>query len=493
MTIAAAASTEYRTRRYGPTSVPTRFERHMMDRLGCGYSRATFAQMRRAGGPMAWFEQQLDPASVREPKIIAAIDSWFPDLEESMERKWRRNKSGSKPGWKYGVDFGNWTMLRRMHSNRQLLENMVGFWSDHLHVPAFAERAWIGRKDMDTLIRRHALGRFDKLLVQVTLSPSMLVYLDNYRSVRKAPNENHGRELLELHTVGPGSGYTEEMVKDSAVILSGWTVHAFTRWSRYYSRKRHRTGRVRVLGFSRRNASSNGKKMSRAYLRYLARHPATARNIARKLATHFVSDTPSEALVEHLAKVYRDSGTDITATLRALVAHPEFRTSYGAKVRTPVEDLVATARVLQTKPSRPVHGKSFARAITYVHGGDRLYSWPRPDGAPHINSVWCSASRMLSSYRMHWQLAGGYYPRSAVRYRKHTFWLPKSRIRFDRFVDHLSRMVLGQKSTPLILQAACEATGMKPGTKVHARHRVLRHDFVKLMAALLDSPIHMTR
>ena len=110
-----------------------------------------------------------------------------------------------------------------MFSTRTVFENMVDLWSNHFHVPAFIDKAWLGRQEYDTAIRTHALGRFDQLLAAVSVQSSMLLYLDNSKSVRGAPNENQGRELLELHTVGPDSGYTEDMVKDSAKILSGWT------------------------------------------------------------------------------------------------------------------------------------------------------------------------------------------------------------------------------------------------------------------------------
>ncbi len=321
----------------------------------------------------------------------------------------------------------------------------------------------------------------------------MLLYLDNWRSTKSAPNENQGRELLELHTVGRASGYTEQMVKDSARILSGFTVDAFNTWDGFYDAGRHATGPVQVLGFTHANSSPDGQAVTRAYLRYLAHHPATALNIARKLARHYVADEPSTALVNDLAKVFRDSGTDIRTTLRALVAHPEFAASKGRLVRTPLEDFVATCRVLRMDVQAPTTDSSFARAAVWVPQSTLAYHWPRPDGPPYGDAAWSSATRMLSSFRMHWNLTGGWWPKQDVVYRPRASWLPESSIRLDRYVDHMCRMILGKPSTPRILGAVVAAVGYGPATKVTPDHAICSWLFVRLVGVLLDSPDHMRR
>ncbi len=478
---------------YRRTAVPTRAQLHLMNRMGCGYSRSTWAQMRRAGGAGKWFELQLTPGKVKENARAKALGDWFPDLRDSPRRKWQRQQSGAKGGWIYARELGNLTMLRRMYSNRQVLETMVDFWSNHLHIKANDDLAWIQRVGYDQTIRKHALGRFDNLLEAATLHPAMLLFLDNWRSEKDAPNENHGRELLELHTVGRTSGYTEQMVKDSAKILSGFTVDFKGSWEGFYDSGKHTTGPVQVLGFSSPNKAADGRQLAKDYLRYLAHHPATARTIARKLAVRFVSDTPSDALVNHLATVFRRSGTNIKTTLRALVAHREFKRSRGAKVRTPVEDLVATARVLQIAAQRPTQEKSFAMAITWVHQSMPLYHWPRPDGAPEYNADWASATRMLGSFQMHWSLTGGYWPSVDVRYKSPAYWLPRRRIRFDQYVDHLCRMMHGKGSTPRLLKAASQAVDCRPAEVVTKDHALASWQSVRLVAVLLDSPEHMSR
>jgi len=191
--------------------------------------------------------------------------------------------------------------------------------------------------------------------------------------------------------------------------------------------------------------------------------------------------------------VFRNSGTNIQVTLRALVTHPEFKDSAGKKVRTPIEDLIATAKVLQTTALKPTSGAAFAHCISGVHQGMFAYHWPRPDGAPDRNSAWSSATRVLGSFRMHWMLTGGYYPKGDVVYKTPGSWMPRRRIRFDQYVDHLCRMFHGRGSTPQVLKAAVETTGLTPSTVVTRTHRVTKYMGVRLIGAILDSPTHMSR
>lgn len=343
--------------------------------------------------------------------MATAVDGWFPDLRRTAAQKAADNASGRKRNWQYALDLANWSSLRRMYSARPVLETMVDFWSNHLAISTADERAYVYHHDYHLTLRKHALGRFEDLLLAATTHPAMSLYLDNWRSTAAAPNENQGRELLELHTLTTDAAYTEDMVKDSARILSGYTVDWGGTYAASYDPRKHATGPVRVLGFSHPNAQSDGREVVRSYVSYLARHPATAQTFARRLALRFVSDQPSRALVDHLAGVFTSSGTDIRATLRALVAHPEFLGSAGQKVTTPLDDLVATVKalgVVARKPTKGYGAGSFPMHLNYLHQGLRLYSWPRPDGTPETNSEWTSGVRMLRSYRAHWNLAGAF-------------------------------------------------------------------------------------
>ncbi len=434
-----------------------------------------------------------------EAAKIAAVDTWFETQRRTPAEKVASNSGTGKKAWEYGNDLGNWTILRRIYSERTVLETMTEFWSNLLHIPVGHDRAWVYRYDYDATIRKHALETFEELLIACSLHPAMRAYLDNWKSVKNKPNENQGRELLELHTVGRSAGYTEAMVKASAVLLSGYTIDWGKTYDGFYNAAAHTTGAVQVLDFSHPNAAADGQAATLEYLKYLAHHPATARRIATKLATQFVSDSPSEGLVDTLAGVYTSSGTDIRAVLTALSNHPEFLTSEGLKVRTPVADLVATTRVLGVDVLAPVSGSSWANAANYIHGGDRLFSWPRPDGPPLTGGAWSAASRLFNSYGMHQNLAGGWWPKEAAKYHTRAGWLPTSSLRFDAYVDHLCRTWLGREADARLLKAATQAvTGpekwaiVTASTTVNSKHALAGWLFPRLVSALLDTPDHMT-
>ncbi len=476
------------------TPVPTLKQRHYLHRLGCGFSTESFSQMKAAGGPDGWLGKQLAPATIAEAPTVQALTTWFPDLNAPPATKWATNLARTKQAWHYGRDLAAATMLRRAYTTRPVLENMVGFWSELFNVSSLHEPAFVARADYDAVIRANALGKFEDLLVACELHPAMLMYLDNYKSTKDAPNENQGRELLELHTVGRSAGYTEAMVKDSARILTGYTVDTFGTWSGVYNPTGHATGSVTVLGFTDANAAADGSALAVRYLKYLARHPSTATNVATKLARHFVADEPSAALVASVAAAYIQSGTGIIAALKALVAHPDFLASAGRLVRNPIEDWVATTRALGVQALAPSADTSFALASVTSPQADFVYQWPTPAGVPLGDSAWCSAGQMLSSIKMHWNMAGGFWPTADVVYKKSgADWLPASSLPLDQYVDHLCRVVLGQVSDARLLTAVLETTGLPPSTVVTADHPVATYLHVYVMAALLDSPDHLRR
>jgi uncharacterized protein (DUF1800 family) len=485
----------YRAASYDATPVPTARELHLLNRMGCGFTPASFAQLRGAGDELQWFERQLDHTSVPESATADEVVGWFPRLQDAPDQIWRNDRNDVQSNWEYARDLGNYSMLRRIYSTRTVHESMVEFWSNHFHIDAQHFPGFTQRPAYDATIREHALGTFEELLVAAALHPAMLMFLDNWKSVRNAPNENQGRELLELHTVGAAAGYTEQMVKDSAKLLSGHTVRENT-WTAYYEPNRHTTGQVQVLGFSRPNAVADDPDLAADYLRYLAHHPATAQRIARKLALRFVSDEPSDALVDRVADAFLTSGTDIKATLRALVGSDEFWASAGRKVRTPI-DVVATCRVIQVQADAPLNLSSFAHELSWTLGSTLVYQWPRPDGAPDRAAVWASTTRMLNSWQMHWNMAGGWWPNGQATYQRPVAFLPQpallSGIRFDELVDHLSRVVLGRRSTNKLLKAACQGCDVAPDETVTTTHEVMSWKFVRLLAVLLDTPAHMSR
>lgn len=485
------------------TLTPTTTERLFLNRFGTGYSQRALAQLRAFGSPQAWLEAQLtEPARFVEHPKVATVDGWFASLrQDTPAKRWSNGTNQVKGSWVYGHELGNWSILRRIYSQRTVLERLTDFWSTNLHIPITHDRAWIWRFDYDATIREHALGRFEDLLRECSLHPSMLLYLDNYRSVRGNPNENQGRELLELHSVGRGAGYTEAMVKDSAKILSGWSVNFNTTTGDYspvYDSSKHTTGAVSVLGFTHANAAADGRQVTLDYLSHLARHPATASNLARKMAVYFCTDTPSDALVSALAQAYLDADTSIVAMLRTLAAHPEFLGSTGQKVRPPIDDLVATARVLEvevTTPHTNADGDdTYARHANWTHESLQAFAWPRPDGPPVRNAAWSTPSRMFGSYGMHWGHAGGWWPKGAT-YKPSSYWVKAVGISFDEHVDHLARRLLGRPADARMRAAARQvvapATWFKPDKPIPKDSALHGWVGTRLVAAFLDSPDHM--
>ncbi|MGB0101718.1 MAG: DUF1800 domain-containing protein [Nocardioides sp.] len=469
--------------------------RHLVGRFSYGLTPELAADVRRAGGAQRWFAQQLRPNKIAD-RSADRLRDWWPSLSRDCTALWRRQRDGIEGGWEVMLDYQRWLLLRRMRSQRQVLEIVTELWENHFNVPVTGDAQCFWRVDYGDVIRRHALGRFEDLLQAVITHPAMLINLDNVSSSSAAPNENLGRELLELHTVGRGA-YDEQDVKDSARILTGWSVDMWDTFVAEYRQSWHSRGAVRVMDFTHPNRDSDGRAVTRAYLRYLASHPATARRVAHKLAVKFVSDDPPAALVDRLARVYLEHDTAIRPVLRALVRSQAFAASAGAKVRDPGEDLVATYRALGirvTKPPAASEKHAADQLLWQVSGiGTKPFDWPRPDGQPIDNESWASPSRMVASMRVHMDLAGGWWPDQGVRYRGDASWVPHFPIRFEALVDHLSRTILHRPATPELVRACCQVVDVSPREQIRRDHAIVRWSMHRLLATLLDSPAFLTR
>lgn len=471
--------------------------RHLVGRFSYGITPELAADVRAAGGAQRWFEQQLKPQQVADRRADE-LRAWWPSLSRDCTELWHRQRDDVEGGWEVMEQYQSWLLVRRMRSRRQLLEIVTELWENHFNVPVNGDPQAFWRTDYGDTIRDHALGRFEDLLQAVITHPAMLINLDNVSSTRRHPNENLGRELLELHTVGRGE-YGEDDVKASARILTGWTVDMWNTFHAEYLPRDHWRGPVTVMGFEHANAEPDGRAVTRAYLRYLARHPATARRVARKLAVKFVSDDPSEALVGRLADVYLAQDTAIAPVLRALVRSPEFAAAVGAKVRDPGEDLVATYRALGIRVTKPGLGDArydyAAQQLLWQASsiGTRPFHWPRPDGQPIDNQSWASPSRMLASMSVHMDLAGTWWPSNGIRYRKPEQWVPRFPMRFDALVDHLAQVLLHRRATAQLLQACCEAVDVQPHEKITRDHGVVQWNMYRLLSTFLDSPAFLTR
>jgi len=273
------------------------------------------------------------------------------------------------------------------------VERLTWFWSNHFCVSANKVQSLAGGYEREA-IRPHVLGRFVDMLLAVEGHPAMLIYLDNAQSIGpmsvaglnrdRGLNENLAREILELHTLGVRSVYTQDDVTNFAKILTGWTVIPTAsdpdRGGEFIFIKRmHEPGPLTVVG---KTYDDSGVEQGRAVLRDLARHPATAKHVAGKLARHFVSDEPPPALVERLAKSFLDTDGDLKEVAKTLIASPEAWALSPGKLKRPGEWMVAFLRATGVPPNiqRILGGLNLA--------GEPLWRPSAPKGFPDEDAAW---------------------------------------------------------------------------------------------------------
>ena len=380
---------------------------HLLRRATFGPAPGALAELRTLGRD-AWVDRQLDPASIDDSRCDAWLRAAFDHLDEPV---WHVNElldNGTLSGWEHQRDIAARQVARQCWSKRQLLEVMVELWSQHFNVNVWSDTA-ATRSDYANMLRRRAFGRYSDLLWAVTTHPAMLVYLNNAESTDEHPNENLGRELLELHSVGVGSPYGEDGVLDSARILTGLSVSSDSAEFQYQPWK-HWVGPVHVLGFTDPNPTqTGGLAVAKRYVTYLAHHEDTAWRVARRICQQLVSDAPPDALVERLAAVYQANDTRIAPVLRALLRSPEFEASVGAKVRRPQEFVVATVRALGLRPTL-TGAADAARDLSWrmEQAGMEPLSRETPDGYPLKSSAWLSTAALLGRWNAAMDLVQGW-------------------------------------------------------------------------------------
>jgi uncharacterized protein (DUF1800 family) len=399
------------------------FTWHLLRRTTFGLTPELLQDVTTAGGVLAWLDRQLNPGTIPDAACDAEM-ALFPLASVNPPEVYAKLSNG---GWSSMVDVVRGTFARQIWSKRQLFEVMVEFWSNHLNITSPSSEPWATKAwDDRNVIRANALGRFDEMLVASMKSPAMLLYLNNSESRGSAPNENYGRELLELHTVGVDAGYGHDGVLHAAYALTGLTTWdpwnggvAANLGTFRYRPEWHRTGQLNVLGWTHPNADRTaGVAVAESLGRYLANHPATAARIARKLVIRFVADNPPQALVNRLAKVYLDNQTAVVPVLRALFASSEFASSTGQKFRRPNEDVVASIRAVGMRPD-PASKKTGAIANMCWFVGElenAPHGWHQPDGYPDTAHAWTGAGTTLGRWNLHaavaqrWWKDGVTYP-----------------------------------------------------------------------------------
>jgi uncharacterized protein (DUF1800 family) len=314
-------------------------------------------------------------------------------------------------------------LLRAIESNRQLAEQLDDFWFNHFNVfyDKGSDRFLIPDYER-AAIRPYVLGKFRDLLEATAKSPAMLFYLDNFESVRpdldantkrrvkRGLNENYGRELMELHTLGVNGGYTQKDVTEVARCFTGWTILEPRRGGGFfYNDKVHDKGEKVVLGhvIPAGGGMDDGEKV----LDILAQHPATAHFISQEIAQRFVADNPPEALVDRMAKTFLATGGDIREVMKTLLNSKEFWSegAYRAKVKSPFEMVVSALRALNANVT-----DAFALANQVGNLGEPLYRKLEPTGYPNTNAEWVNSAALLGRMNFALQLAQNRVPGAKV-------------------------------------------------------------------------------
>ena len=308
-------------------------------------------------------------------------------------------------------------------TDRPFVERLTQFWSNHFAVSTDKQfMAGLAGSFEREAIRPHVLGNFGDLLLAAEMHPAMLLYLDNHLSVgphssaalraglrrrgNRPPgiNENLGREILELHTLGVGGGYTQTDVTAFATVITGWSVgggnglFASGPPGRFVFRPdSHEPGPKTVLG---RRYADKGYEQGVEVLNDLAQHPSTARHIATKLARHFIADDPPPAAVERLARAFTDYGGSLPSVYRALIDTREAWEQPLAKYKTPSDFVVSSYRGLSL-PVDAAHGPLAPFELL----GQRTWQPGSPAGWPDRSGDWDGASALLK--RVEWADAVG--------------------------------------------------------------------------------------
>jgi uncharacterized protein (DUF1800 family) len=375
-------------------------------------------------------------ATATAPTPAAKATAAGPQRRGGKELRKALGRAGRGPGFDYVADLSEAKLVRAVSSERQLQEVMVDFWFNHFNVFAGKENEAALLPDYEEkAIRPNALGSFADLLSATAHSPAMLVYLDNRLSSAAAPpkqprryaawyrgrkpdpaqkgkgkppgrrglNENYGRELLELHTLGVDGGYTQQDIIEVARCFTGWTVDQPNEDPRFvYRAALHDDGEKHVLG--QVIPAGGGERDGSRVLEILLHHPSTARFIARKLARRFVSDDPPDTLVARIAATFTRTHGDIRSMLRTLFESPEFwsRRALKAKVRSPLELVAGSVRALGGTIDDPL---VLARAVARI--GEPLYGAQPPTGYADTAQGWVSSGALLARIDFGLQLANG--------------------------------------------------------------------------------------
>ena len=422
---------------------------HAISRLTYG-ARPGDVDAVAAMGLQRWIDQQLNPSRIDDAALEGRLPAPLEQPKGVTDRK--EVQQFSRQSVQY---MSQLRMARAVYSERQLQEVLVDFWFNHFNVFSGKGRTgqFVADYELDA-IRPHIFGRFRDMLGATARSPAMLFYLDNWMSVdpdaiermeasrnklqfrisgppqpkgqrKRGLNENYGRELLELHTLGVDGGYTQQDIIEVARAFTGWTIENPRQQQQQrpqaqgrsrpdaqpmmveepgrfmFDQRFHDLSAKTVLGHKLK--SGRGMEDGEQVLDIVAAHPSTARHIATKLARRFVSDTPPESLVSRVAARFTETKGDLRETVRAVITSDEFFAAEArrAKVKTPLEFVVSAVRITGRETADTTR---LVRALRDL--GMPLYGCEPPTGYDDTADAWVSAGALITRMNLAQMIAG---------------------------------------------------------------------------------------
>ncbi|HYW41268.1 MAG TPA: DUF1800 domain-containing protein [Bryobacteraceae bacterium] len=335
----------------------------------------------------------------------------------------RRIEMANGPQQVVASDLTQAKLLRAIYSDRQLEEVLTDFWYNHFNVylDKGADHYLVTEYERE-VIRPHVLGKFQDMLEATAKSPAMLFYLDNWQSVgpnapggrggaaakgpRRGLNENYGRELLELHTLGVDGGYTQKDVTETARCFTGWTINQPQRGGSFtFNARLHDNGEKTVLGVT--IPAGGGVGDGEKVLDIVAHHRSTARFISRKLAQRFVADDPPAALVERMAQTFLKTDGDLRAVMAAMLNSREFWSegAWRSKMKSPLEMVASAVRAVAGDVD---YAMALANQVAQL--GQPLYRKAEPTGYSNSSEAWLNSAGLLARMNFALQLANNRVP-----------------------------------------------------------------------------------
>jgi len=423
------------TRGQGSHATTTAHQRAMhredtlwLERVSFGLDSASVESYRELGRER-FLERQLHPGDVALPAPIAA-DIAALEISHADPAKWLADVNGqykvinampdgadkeqarktiNDRGNKLAYEAIRRDLLRAVYSPAQLQEQMVWFWLNHFSV--FQNKAnlrWLVGDYEERAIRPHVFGHFKDLVMASLQHPAMLQYLDNNQNAAGHINENYARELLELHTLGVGGGYSQHDVQELARVLTGVGINAGEapklkpEMQRFYLRSgafefnpaRHDFGPKTLLGHP---VTGKGFGEVEYAVGLIVSQPACARFVSRQLAIYFVADDPPAALVERMAQTFMHTDGDIAAVLQELFMSHEFTAALGGKFKDPTRYVVSAIRFAYD--GRPI--SNTRPVLNWLNGlGEAPYGRQTPDGYPLTELGWASSGQMSRRFEI---------------------------------------------------------------------------------------------